>query len=229
MPAERLHVAGIVQGVGFRPFVYGLAHRYGLRGWVRNHTRGVEIAVAGSQAALQAEAPPLARIRRLTRSPLPESRVDGDFRILPSQAEEDFTWCLSTSPPAPTACGNCSPPRPALSLPLHQLHQLRAALQHHPRLALRPPAGHHGRLYRVPGLPGRVRRPAEPPFPRPTQRRPGLRPALVVRRRGRWAHRADSDEALSTAARWWRAGRIVALKGLGTFHLACDATQAQAV
>ena len=42
-----IHISGIVQGVGFRPFVYNLASRFGLTGWVRNTSAGVDIAVDG--------------------------------------------------------------------------------------------------------------------------------------------------------------------------------------
>ena len=69
LSAKRIHITGVVQGVGFRPFVYGLATRYGLLGWVCNTSAGVDIEVAGTSealerfvAALTDEAPPLARI-----------------------------------------------------------------------------------------------------------------------------------------------------------------------
>src|SRR5512135_3613789 len=69
MRGVAIHVGGIVQGVGFRPFVYNLASRFRLLGWVRNTSAGVDIAVDGPEAeleqfiaALQAEAPPLSRI-----------------------------------------------------------------------------------------------------------------------------------------------------------------------
>src|SRR5919202_6755331 len=66
---RRLRISGVVQGVGFRPFVYGLARRHGLGGFVLNDGRGVVIeaegeptALEGFTAALRAEAPPLARV-----------------------------------------------------------------------------------------------------------------------------------------------------------------------
>jgi len=65
----KIHITGIVQGVGFRPFVYGLAKHLELNGWVRNTTAGVDIEVDGEQDVLEAfvkalrdEAPPLSRI-----------------------------------------------------------------------------------------------------------------------------------------------------------------------
>ena len=67
--AYRIYVNGIVQGVGFRPFIYGLAIRYQLKGWVRNTSGGVEIEVAGTRNELDRfltsiveETPPLAQI-----------------------------------------------------------------------------------------------------------------------------------------------------------------------
>ena len=50
----RIHITGIVQGVGFRPFVYSLARRYGLTGWVRNTSAGVDIEADGTTDALAA-------------------------------------------------------------------------------------------------------------------------------------------------------------------------------
>ena len=52
MLSKRIHVAGVVQGVGFRPFVYNLAGRYQLRGEVRNTSAGVDIAVEGDDAVV---------------------------------------------------------------------------------------------------------------------------------------------------------------------------------
>lgn len=74
--AVHIHITGIVQGVGFRPFVYNLAGRYGVTGWVANDARGVDIAAEGAAerltafiAALQAQAPPLAAIESVTVRP----------------------------------------------------------------------------------------------------------------------------------------------------------------
>src|SRR5512137_2442506 len=68
----RIHVSGIVQGVGFRPFVYGLAKRFQLAGWVRNTSAGVDIEVDGDPGSinhfvesLKSELPRLARIDSL--------------------------------------------------------------------------------------------------------------------------------------------------------------------
>lgn len=69
---QRLIVRGIVQGVGFRPFVYRLAQQLSLSGWVRNDGQGVTLEVQGTAAALaelprrlRAEAPPLASVEQI--------------------------------------------------------------------------------------------------------------------------------------------------------------------
>jgi hydrogenase maturation protein HypF len=70
----RINVTGVVQGVGFRPFIFGLATRLGLLGWVRNTSAGVDIQLDGTaetiqtfMQALRNEAPPLARIDEVTK------------------------------------------------------------------------------------------------------------------------------------------------------------------
>ncbi|WP_226876766.1 carbamoyltransferase HypF [Microbulbifer hainanensis] len=98
--SERRHleITGLVQGVGFRPFVYGLAGDCGLHGWVANDARGVCVEVQGEipqirefVRRLHAEKPPLARIHSLTSAPLP------------LQAEYGFTVRESESGAAPSA------------------------------------------------------------------------------------------------------------------------------
>ena len=74
--ARRLVVRGVVQGVGFRPFVYRLAHRHGVSGWVVNSSRGVVIEAEAPPDALEAferdlveRAPVLARVDSVTSEP----------------------------------------------------------------------------------------------------------------------------------------------------------------
>jgi len=85
-----LEIEGIVQGVGFRPFIYRLAGRFELAGWVRNTGRGVQLEVEGASANLEAfcravreEAPPLSVISALAVQPLSPEGGSG-FRILES-------------------------------------------------------------------------------------------------------------------------------------------------
>ena len=87
----RINVTGIVQGVGFRPFIFNLAERHHLTGWVKNTSSGVELEVSGADADIQAflsqfrsEVPPLARIDHLDANPCPPGEYLG-FEILASQ------------------------------------------------------------------------------------------------------------------------------------------------
>ena len=85
----RIDVTGVVQGVGFRPTVWRLAHELGLGGFVRNTSAGVEIEVEGNRAgefaaALRASPPPLALIARLVVREIPGRRAVA-FLILPSR------------------------------------------------------------------------------------------------------------------------------------------------
>jgi hydrogenase maturation protein HypF len=91
--AQRWRIGGRVQGVGFRPFVYRLAHHYELTGWVRNNGGAVEIHAQGFAERLQSfgealliRAPPAARARLLDVQPTPVEMNDG-FRILDSTTD----------------------------------------------------------------------------------------------------------------------------------------------
>ncbi len=106
----QVHITGIVQGVGFRPFVYGLATRLALKGWVRNTSAGVEIAVDGERdsldaflRSLRAEAPPLSHIDGLTASPRPPTGFH-TFSILHS---ESFPSAFQPISPDIAICEDC--------------------------------------------------------------------------------------------------------------------------
>jgi hydrogenase maturation protein HypF len=107
---KAVEVTGIVQGVGFRPYVYRLAIERHLAGFITNTAAGVSIEVEGPADAiddfvsrLPAEAPPLARITQLTALDIP-ARADGEFRILPSRAGENRRVLIS---PDVAICDDC--------------------------------------------------------------------------------------------------------------------------
>src|ERR1019366_7995786 len=96
-----IEIAGIVQGVGFRPFIYRLATENNLTGFITNTAAGVSIEVEGADEAVRTflarlpkEVPPLARITSLVVSDRPASR-DTDFRILPSRAGSERRVLIS--------------------------------------------------------------------------------------------------------------------------------------
>ncbi|HCE67199.1 MAG: carbamoyltransferase HypF [Geobacteraceae bacterium GWC2_55_20] len=106
---RRYTITGIVQGVGFRPFVYRIALESGLVGWVRNTPAGVEIEVQGSDAGLTnfdnlltSELPPLAVISSHHREEIPLSQDDG-FSILASAGGDPAIQIASDS----AVCGDC--------------------------------------------------------------------------------------------------------------------------
>jgi len=106
----RIHITGIVQGVGFRPFVYGLAKKYELNGWVRNTSAGVDIEVDGDKdildafvKALREEAPPLSRIDELTAS-FQAANGFRSFDIVHSEAVEGAFQPIS---PDVSICSDC--------------------------------------------------------------------------------------------------------------------------
>ncbi len=109
----RINVTGIVQGVGFRPFIYRTAIRNGLTGHVRNRgDAGVEILVEGAAHGIEAFArdlrqkkPPLAQIHRLTAKELPGENEYSNFLIYKSSQEAEFAG--SVVPPDVAICNEC--------------------------------------------------------------------------------------------------------------------------
>lgn len=106
----KIHITGIVQGVGFRPFVFGLAQRYALQGWVRNTSAGVDIEVAADSSvleefiqALQDETPPLARIDSFETSYKTPGKFT-TFEIIHSHTIQDAFQPIS---PDVSICNDC--------------------------------------------------------------------------------------------------------------------------
>ncbi|MGI9132409.1 MAG: carbamoyltransferase HypF, partial [Rhodoferax sp.] len=230
MTGWRVRVRGLVQGVGFRPYVWGLARELGLSGWVRNDGGGVSIAVAGAAVAqflqrLPREAPRLARIDAMESEPaeVPEH----DFQILHRVADRVATaigpdaaicpQCLADiCDPAGrrwryafTTCTHCGP---RYSVSRHiPYDRAQTSLAPFP---LCPPCAQEY------GWPGDRRFHAE------TTCCPDCGPRLQLRD----AQGAPvAGDAIAQSLDLLRAGRIVAIKGLGGFHLVCDARNAQAV
>ena len=106
----KIGVRGVVQGVGFRPFVYRLAHNHNLKGWVRNTSGSVEIEVEGDEESLEnflidlkAKAPPMARIGRIKATFYPPNDYT-EFQILKSLSHEGQYQLVS---PDIATCVDC--------------------------------------------------------------------------------------------------------------------------
>src|SRR5579871_3670212 len=110
MERRAIQVEGVVQGVGFRPFVFGLASRLGLRGFVTNQSGSVRIEVEGEAEQLsqfleemEKRPPPLARIDQVTwKTELP--RGDREFRIEASRSDQPSQIFIS---PDMATCADC--------------------------------------------------------------------------------------------------------------------------
>ena len=112
---RRIDLEGIVQGVGFRPYVFRLATESELAGIISNTSSGVTVEVEGSAEAVEEfvarlpqEPPPLARIIQFEVTDI-ACRGDSDFRILPSRRGEHVQTLISADVArAPIAWENCS-------------------------------------------------------------------------------------------------------------------------
>lgn len=230
----RIEVTGIVQGVGFRPFVYNLAQRLNLRGWVRNTSGGVEMEVDGDRAALDTlidslkrEAPPLARVERVNVT----DRSPNGFTKFEIRASQESSGFQPISPDIATCpdclrelfdpndrhyrypfvnCTHCGPRYSIIrDLPYDRPHTTMAGFAMCPDCA---------REY---GDPADRRYHAQPVSC------PHCGPRV-------WAVTGDQiiedqEEALRAIRKLVASGEIVAIKGLGGFHLACDAANPNAV
>ena len=231
--AARLFVHGVVQGVGFRPFVHRLALRCHLAGWVRNASGDVQIHVEGSPddiaafvVQLRGEAPPLAQIDELRSEACAPANLT-TFTILTSRTEigrrqpisPDVALCAACEAelfdvndrrfryPFIT-CTDCGPRFTVIdAMPYdRERTSMRAFTQCHTCQ----------REYTTPG---------DRRYHSETNSCPACGPSIWLDAPGVKV----TDDPIRAAAALLTAGRIVAIRGLGGFHLAVDATSEQAV
>lgn len=234
---RRALVTGIVQGVGFRPFVHRLARQRGLTGFVRNTSEGVAIEVEGLShdvdgliRALRQEAPPLARVHRIEVVDVP---VHGSatFEIVESASGAGRSWL----PPDVGLCDDC---RRELHDPLDRRfrHPFITCTNCGPRYTIIRSLPYDRSSTTMAGfaLCGSCR----DEYTNPNGRRFHAEPVACLECGPRvWATPALEDTAtrVEGAAGLTRvrdvlaAGGIVAVKGVGGFHLMCDATHHGAV
>jgi hydrogenase maturation protein HypF len=233
--AKKLLVRGIVQGVGFRPFVYCLAVELGLVGWVKNGGNGVWIVIQGTDgqlssflSRLKTDKPPLAKIDSVRISNIPATKTQ-KFEIFDSeQAEEtstfipsDITICkaceIELSNPANrryryplTNCAHCGPRYTIIeSLPYDRAGTSMKAFT----MCDECKSEYHD----------------------PTNRRfhaepiscPKCGPTLTLKDGAGLIQ--EPTDMVEAAAKLIKDGKIGAIKGLGGFHLICDATNEKAV
>ncbi|MCX4775924.1 carbamoyltransferase HypF [Streptomyces sp. NBC_01264] len=236
---RRVTVQGVVQGVGFRPYVYARATGLGLAGHVTNTPEGVVTEVEGAAAAvsafcerLAADAPPLAVVDAVEHCEVPlvgdagftiiASRSGGPARTLVSPDTATCAACLAElADPADRrhrhpfiTCTHCGPRFTIVTgLPYDRVHTTMAGFPMCPDCA------------------GEYADPADRRFHAQPVACPacGPRLRLLVAGAGREPYEPAGTDPVAGARRMLARGAILAVKGLGGYHLACDATRPEAV
>lgn len=234
---RRFTVTGVVQGVGFRPFVHRLAGELGLAGFVGNDSGAVFIEVQGEGAGvgefarrLRAEAPPLARIGAVTVTDLATDATFGrEFRIVPSRP---VAGAATPIPPDIAVCDDC----------VGELFDPRDRRYRHPfvtctncgprftiirELPYDRPATTMSRFAMCDRCAAEYHDPGDRRFHAQPIACPDCGPSLRFSPGGE--RPAGSDAALAAAQRALAAGAVVAVKGIGGYHLACAADDDAAV
>ncbi|MEW6162005.1 MAG: carbamoyltransferase HypF [Nitrospirota bacterium] len=262
-PRVKILVRGIVQGVGFRPFVYSLAKTLNLKGLVMNSSRGVTIEIEGNNSStfierLTREAPPLSQIMEIDIIPMPYHGYQ-DFQIVRSKDEGSFTLispdvslcedCLRELLDKNDRrylypfinCTNCGPrytitksvpyDRPSTTMSVFQMCPKCEEEYHNPedrRFHAQPNAcaacGPHVELI-VKNESNPPSPPYFPPYQGGTKRdKEGMRGLL-----GEELKVYEKGNPIEATIKLMKEGKVVAIKGLGGFHLGCDATNDEAV
>jgi hydrogenase maturation protein HypF len=235
---RRFLISGIVQGVGFRPFVFRLAGELDLSGWVRNIPAGVEIEVQGTAEALDAfrhaldhDLPPLAVVTSISAEDIPllPQVTERAFTILPSADGEKNIQVAPDS----ALCNDC----------LRELFDPADRRYRYPFITCTNCGPRYSIITSIPYDRPRTTMAAFPLCPEcqreyddPANRRFHAQP-IACPACGPQIHLldhasnpvAEQDDALATAVELLHAGQILAVKGIGGYHLAVDACNPEAV
>ena len=230
-------VTGAVQGVGFRPFVYRLARELGISGWVKNNAQGVLIEARAKLKtleqfgdALRERAPAAARIKEIARQEAVRSALESGFRILDSDPRGAKTAQIL---PDLATCPDCLREifEPA---DRHYLYPFTNCTNCGPRFSIleRLPYDRPNTTMKQFTMCDRCQAEYENPADRRFHAQPNACPDCGPRLE--WWNRggmksAVGQDALFAAAAALRRGQIVAVKGLGGFHLMVDARNNEAV
>ncbi len=237
-PGISIRVRGLVQGVGFRPTVWRLANRLGIAGEVLNDGEGVLIHAWGPvpallefELALSAEAPPLSRVDSVESTPLEAEFSGAGFHIVQSRRGAVRTGAVADAATCPACLAdfrdpsnrrhrypftNCTHCGPRLSI-MHAIPYDRATTS-------------MAKFPMCPACLAEYRDPADRRFHAQPNACPDCGPKVWLE--GAGGAPADTSayrDAIEAAAALIAAGKIVAIKGIGGFHLACDACNSDTV
>jgi hydrogenase maturation protein HypF len=232
--AVRLRITGIVQGVGFRPFVYRAARTYGVTGWVLNGADGVHVVAEANEPALEAF------LRDLRAHPPAAARISSfDVAPIALTGFEEFAIRESVAAHAPTV--RISPDLPVCDDCLRELFDPHDRRFNYPyinctncgprySIVLSLPYDRARTVMRDWDLCEDCRREYEDPGDRRFHAQPVACPACGPEFRLREGSvTVRGSAAFARTAGLLAAGAIVAIKGLGGYHLACDAANEEAV
>ncbi|MBU3146699.1 acylphosphatase [Clostridium sp. CF012] len=219
-------VEGIVQGVGFRPFVYNLAKTFGLKGWVNNNSEGVYIDVEGFEEdiekfmqALENNPPPLSRIGKIT---MKADKVLNYSNFAIKESEQSLDKITLISPDIAT-CSECVED----ILNLYNRRRGYAFTNCGPRFSIIKELPYDRRKTIMKDF--KMCKQCNSEYLDPTNRRFHAQPnACGSCGPELWiedfkGNRLEIEEPISFAQNMLLEGKIFAIKGLGGFHLACDA------
>ena len=232
---KKIHVTGVVQGVGFRPFVYQLAREHGLAGWVCNTSAGVDIEVEGPAPALiqfladlKAQAPPLAHVESITAT---DSPPDGyrQFEIRRSVTQEGEYQLIS---PDIATCQDClrellDPQDRRYRYPFTNCTNCGPRFTIIEDIPYDRPKTTMRDFTMCPDCQAEYDNPLDRRFHAQPNACPVCGPHLSLL--GEDGTAVGVEDVISAAVQLLTEGRIMAIKGLGGFHLACDATNEEAV
>jgi hydrogenase maturation protein HypF len=253
LSARHIHIKGVVQGVGFRPFVYNLATELDLAGWVLNSSSGVEIKAVGFDDVLDEfverllnDAPPLARIEYISATSVPPSTIDvpepGCFLIRHSQTQPGEFLPIS---PDVAICEDClrelfDPDDRRYRYPFINCTNCGPRFTIIQDIPYDRPKTTMAPFVMCPDCqaeyddPANRRFHAQPNACAVCGPRVWLKPGLQVKSASlqitdHASRTTSGEEAIQSARMLLAEGSIVAVKGLGGFHLACDATNDEVV
>lgn len=228
-------VSGIVQGVGFRPFIYTTALQNHLTGWVRNTSSGVEIEVNGEPQYIQSflnsikqNPPPLARIDSLNTTPCKPNLYIG-FEILESHSEEGKFLPVS---PDISICPDCQrelfdPSNRRFRYPFINCTNCGPRFTIIKDIPYDRPKTTMAEFALCEACKSEYDDPLDRRFHAQPVACQVCGPTIWLESEGKLVE--NGEKALQETRNWIRTGKIIAVKGLGGYHLACDATNTLAV